>query len=193
MDEKQLVENLIRGDENSFRYMVNQHRQTVVNVCFRIMLNTEDAEDIAQEVFVEVFFSIKKFRGSSKLSTWIHRIAVSKCLDEIKKRSRKKRIAMFGKTTGLDEIVHWLSGNDYADAHIIHSEEMEKLNIALNKLPENQRIALALSKIEGLSNTEISQILEKSVSSIDSMVFRAKQNLLINLNANSKGLNKKKL
>ena len=90
MDEKQLVDNLIRGDENSFRYMVNQHRQTVVNVCFRIMLNTEDAEDIAQEVFVEVFFSIKKFRGSSKLSTWIHRIAVSKCLDEIKKRSRKK-------------------------------------------------------------------------------------------------------
>ena len=193
MDEKQLVDNLIRGDENSFRYMVNQHRQTVVNVCFRIMLNTEDAEDIAQEVFVEVFFSIKKFRGSSKLSTWIHLIAVSKCLDEIKKRSRKKRIAMFGKTTGLDEIVHWLSGNDYADAHIIHSEEMEKLNIALNKLPENQRIALALSKIEGLSNTEISEILEKSVSSIDSMIFRAKQNLLINLNANSKGLNKKKL
>ena len=193
MDEKQLVDNLIRGDENSFRYMVNQHRQTVVNVCFRIMLNTEDAEDIAQEVFVEVFFSIKKFRGSSKLSTWIHRIAVSKCLDEIKKRSRKKRIAMFGKTTGLDEIVHWLSGNDYADAHIIHSEEMEKLNIALNKLPENQRIALALSKIEGLSNTEISEILEKSVSSIDSMVFRAKQNLLINLSTNSKGLNKKKL
>lgn len=193
MDEKQLVDNLIRGDENSFRYMVNQHRQTVVNVCYRIMLNTEDAEDIAQEVFVEVFFSIGKFRGSSKLSTWIHRIAVSKCLDEIKKRSRKKRIAMFGKTTGLDEVVHWLSGNDFADAYIIHSEEMEKLNIALNKLPEKQRVALALSKIEGLSNTEIAEILEKSVSSIDSLVFRAKQNLLINLNTNSKVFNKKKL
>lgn len=193
MEEKQLVDNLIRGDENSFRLMVNQYRQTVVNVCYRIMLNTEDAEDIAQEVFIEVFFSIKKFRGASKLSTWIHRIAVSKCLDEIKKRKRKKRIAMFGKTTGLDEIVHWLSGNDFADAHIIHSEELEKLNIALNKLPENQRIALALSKIEGLSNTEISEILEKSVSSIDSMVFRAKQNLLINLNTNSKVFDKKKL
>ena len=193
MEEKQLVDDLIRGDENSFRLMVNQYRQTVVNVCYRIMLNTEDAEDIAQEVFVEVFFSIKKFRGSSKLSTWIHRIAVSKCLDEIKKRKRKKRIAMFGKTTGLDEIVHWFSGNDFADSRIIHSEELEKLNIALNKLPENQRIALALSKIEGLSNTEISEILEKSVSSIDSMVFRAKQNLLINLNTNSKVFNKKKL
>jgi len=193
MEEKQLVDNLIRGDENSFRLMVNQYRQTVVNVCYRIMLNTEDAEDIAQEVFIEVFFSIKKFRGSSKLSTWIHRIAVSKCLDEIKKRSRKKRIAMFGKTTGLDEIVHWLSGNDFADSRIIQSEELEKLNIALNKLPENQRIALALSKIEGLSNTEISEILEKSVSSIDSMVFRAKQNLLINLNTNSKVFDKKKL
>ncbi len=193
MEEKQLVDNLIRGDENSFRLMVNQYRQTVVNVCYRIMLNTEDAEDIAQEVFIEVFFSIKKFRGFSKLSTWIHRIAVSKCLDEIKKRSRKKRIAMFGKTTGLDEVVHWLSGNDFADSRIIQSEELEKLNIALNKLPENQRIALALSKIEGLSNTEISEILEKSVSSIDSMVFRAKQNLLINLNTNSKVFAKKKL
>lgn len=193
MEDKQLVDNLIQGDENSFRMMVNQYRQTVVNVCFRIMLNTEDAEDIAQEVFIEVFFSINKFRGASKLSTWIHRIAVSKCLDEIKKRNRKKRIAMFGKTTGLDEVVHWLSGNDFADAHIIHSEELEKLDIALNKLPENQRIALALSKIEGLSNTEISEILEKSVSSIDSLVFRAKQNLLINLNTNSKVFNKKKL
>jgi len=193
MDDKQLVDNLIQGDEKSFRIMVDQYRQTVVNVCFRIMLNTEDAEDIAQEVFIEVFFSIKKFRGASKLSTWIHRIAVSKCLDEIKKRSRKKRIAMFGKSTGLDEVVHWLSGNDFADNQIIHSEEMEKLNIALNKLPEKQRIALALSKIEGLSNTEISEILEKSVSSIDSLVFRAKQNLLINLNTNSKVFNKKKL
>ena len=193
MEDKQLVDNLIQGDENSFRMMVDQYRQTVVNVCFRIMLNTEDAEDIAQEVFIEVFFSINKFRGASKLSTWIHRIAVSKCLDEIKKRNRKKRIAMFGKTTGLDEVVNWLSGNDFADAHIIHSEELEKLNIALNKLPENQRIALALSKIEGLSNAEISEILEKSVSSIDSLVFRAKQNLLINLNTNSKVFNKKKL
>jgi len=193
MDDKQLVDNLIQGDEKSFRIMVDQYRQTVVNVCFRIMLNTEDAEDIAQEVFIEVFFSIKKFRGASKLSTWIHRIAVSKCLDEIKKRSRKKRIAMFGKSTGLDEVVHWLSGNDFADNQIIHSEELEKLNIALNKLPEKQRIALALSKIEGLSNTEISEILEKSVSSIDSLVFRAKQNLLINLNTNSKVFNKKKL
>jgi len=193
MEEKQLVKNLIRGDENSFRLMVNQYRQTVVNVCYRIMLNTEDAEDIAQEVFVEVFFSIKKFRGDSKLSTWIHRIAVSKCLDEIKKRSRKKRIATFGKSMGLDEVVHWLVGNDFADSKLIHSEELDKLNIALNKLPENQRIALALSKIEGLSNTEISDILEKSVSSIDSLVFRAKQNLLINLNTNSKVLQKKKL
>jgi RNA polymerase sigma-70 factor (ECF subfamily) len=193
MEEKQLVNNLIRGDENSFRLMVNQYRQTVVNVCYRIMLNTEDAEDIAQEVFVEVFFSIKKFRGDSKLSTWIHRIAVSKCLDEIKKRSRKKRIATFGKSTGLDEVVHWLVGNDFADSNLIHSEELDKLNFALNKLPENQRIALALSKIEGLSNTEISDILEKSVSSIDSLVFRAKQNLLINLNTNSKVLQKKKL
>ena len=193
MEDKQLVDNLIRGDENSFRMMVDQYRQTVINVCFRIMLNTEDAEDIAQEVFIEVFFSINKFRGASKLSTWIHRIAVSKCLDEIKKRSRKKRIATFGKSIGLDEVVQWLTGDNYADSHIIHSEELAKLNEVLSKLPENQRIALALSKIEGLSNTEISEILEKSVSSVDSLVFRAKQNLLINLNTNSKVFEKKKL
>jgi RNA polymerase sigma-70 factor (ECF subfamily) len=193
MEDKQLVDNLIQGDENSFRMMVDQYRQTVVNVCFRIMLNTEDAEDIAQEVFIEVFFSINKFRGASKLSTWIYRIAISKCLDEIKKRNRKKRIAMFGKSTGLDEVVHWLIGGDHADAKIIQTEEMESLNLALNKLPENQRVALALSKMEGLSNLEISVILEKSVSSVDSLVFRAKQNLLINLNTYPKVLLKKKL
>jgi len=93
----------------------------------------------------------------------------------------------------LDEVVHWLIGGEDADSKIIQTEELESLNLALNKLPENQRVALALSKIEGLSNLEISIILEKSVSSVDSLVFRAKQNLLINLNTNSKVLIKKKL
>ena len=83
-----LIENLKKGDINSFRILVNEHQRKVLNTCYRFLNNKEDAEDLTQEVFLEVYKSISSFRGESKISTWIYRIAVTKSLDFIRKKKR---------------------------------------------------------------------------------------------------------
>jgi len=165
------------GDSNAFAELVSAYQKTVLNICYRFLLNKEDAEDITQEVFIEVFHSIRSFRADSKLGTWIYRIAVSKSLDEIKRRSRKKRISSIGKTLGIESIAHLLTGSDRPDQRMEENEGLELLLKALNSLHESQRIALTLSKMEGYSNSEIAEIMQTSVIAVESLVYRAKQNL----------------
>ena len=165
------------GDSNAFAELVSTYQKTVLNICYRFLLSKEDAEDITQEVFIEVFHSIRSFRADSKLGTWIYRIAVSKSLDEIKRRSRKKRISSIGKTLGIESIAHLLTGSDRPDQRLEENEGLELLLKALNRLHESQRIALTLSKMEGYSNAEIAEIMQISVIAVESLVYRAKQNL----------------
>ena len=131
-----------------------QYKIIVINTCYRFLLNKEDAEDISQDVFVEVYLSIQSFRGESKISTWIYRIAVAKCLDEIKKRNRKKRISSLGKLLHLEDVAHWIAGGKLADADLETSDTMSIINSKLNQLPDNQRIAFTLSRMDGFNNHE---------------------------------------
>ena len=142
------------------------------------MLNQEDAEDLSQEVFVEIFLSIVDFKGQSKLSTWIYRIAVGKCLDEIKKRNRKKRITQFSRFLGIDFISQTMAGGLRPDDTLENTESLGQLTAALESLPKNQRIALTLSKLDNHSNSEVAEIMNISVTAADSLIYRAKQNLL---------------
>jgi len=146
-----------------------------MNTCYRFLLNKVDAEDVSQEVFIEVFQSIQSFRGDSKLSTWIYQIAVSKSLDEIKKRKRKKRIAAIGHILHLDEVLNWLSGGIMPDQSIQEKEKMTEVMQALDRLPDNQRVAFTLSKIEGYSNAEIAEIMKTTLMAVESLVSRAKK------------------
>jgi RNA polymerase sigma-70 factor, ECF subfamily len=160
-----------------YRELVSTYHKTVINICYRFLLNQQDAEDVAQEVFIEIFHSLHKFRGDAKLSTWIYRIATTKSLDELKKRNRKKRISSFGKLLGLETVANWIAGDDRPDSQMEKEEGYQVLLDKLNALPENQRIALTLSKIDDYSNTEIAEIMGTSLSSVDSLIYRAKQGL----------------
>ena len=177
MEDAELLDKLKTGDRSAFNELVKRYSRKVVNICYRFLLNRDDAEDIAQEVFIEVFYSLKKFRGDSKLSTWIYRIATCRSMDEIKKQNRKKRFTSIGKAIGLDQIAHWVSSNERPDRTMEEKENLSALMKALNALPENQRVALTLSKIEGYSNTEIAEIMQTSLTAVDSLIYRAKQNL----------------
>lgn len=180
--ETDLLMRVKSGNQDAFAELVSIYQKTVLNTCYRFLLNKEDAEDVSQEVFVEVFHSISSFREDAKLSTWIYRIAVTKSLDEIKKKSRKKRITSIGKTLGLEKITYWIAGNDRPDKTLEDQEGFEELMQALNRLHESQRVALTLSKIEGYSNSEIAEIMQTSLTAVDSLIYRAKQNLKIYLN-----------
>ncbi len=91
MEESEFIISLKAGNKEAFATLVREFKSQVLNICYRFLLNKEDAEDISQEVFIEIYHSLPKFRGEAKLSTWIYRIAVSKSLEELKKRNRKKK------------------------------------------------------------------------------------------------------
>ncbi|HEY5393204.1 MAG TPA: RNA polymerase sigma factor, partial [Hanamia sp.] len=143
-----------------------------------LLQNAEDAEDIAQEVFMQVFESISSFKGESKLSTWIYRITVSKCLDHIRKKKRKKRFAfvqsLYGKNDGM-----MIEPPDFFHPGI-KAENKENAAIlfhAVEQLPENQKTAFILSKMENLSYREISDIMKLTEAAVDALLQRAKNNL----------------
>jgi RNA polymerase sigma-70 factor, ECF subfamily len=183
LGEEILIEALRAGDRTAFNELVTTHSGKVLNTCYRFLLDKEDAADISQEIFIEIFQSIKSFRGDSKLSTWIYRIAVSKCLDEIKRRKRLKRISDFGKILHLDMVVDWIGGGNMPDRPVNESEKMKEIMQALNTLPENQRVAFTLSKIDGYTNQEIAEMMNTSIVAVESLVYRAKKQVSSELKA----------
>lgn len=175
MDDTELRKRLSGGDNKAYRELVNLFSAKVINVCYRFLPEREDAEDISQEVFIEIFKSIKLFRGDAKLSTWVYRITVSKCLDEIKKRKRKKRFASFGRILHIDEISARLGGGTMPDKSVHEEEKFKEIMRALDKLPDNQRVAFTLSKVEGYTNKEISEILNTTAVAVESLISHAKR------------------
>lgn len=177
------IKELKAGSQHAFAQLVQEYSHTVVNTCYAFGQNREDAEDTAQEVFLEVYRSIQGFRDDAGLSTWIHRIAVNKSLDAIRRRKRKKRLA---DAAGLLVLLKRRRQREATakcepDAKLEADERREILQEQLNKLPNNQRIALVLSKYEGLANRRIGQIMGTSESAVEALLHRAKRNLRKNL------------
>ena len=175
MDDKELIKRIKVGDKSAFNELVAIHQNKVINTCYKFLLDKEDAEDVSQEVFIEVYQSILSFREDSKLSTWIYRIAVTKSLDELKKRNRKKRITSLGKLLHLDDLANWIGGGSAPDKLLYEKEKMKEVLQALNSLPDSQRIAFTLSKIEGYTNSEIAEIMNTTLIAVESLISRAKR------------------
>jgi RNA polymerase sigma-70 factor (ECF subfamily) len=156
---------------------VENYQKLVVNTCFGMVHNTEDAEDIAQEVFIEVFRSIQNFRADSKISTWLYRIAVNRSLNFIRDNKRKKwyhsiEDIVKGKKQQLSEIQH--GNNETPLSEMENSQRARIIHEAIDSLPENQKTAFTLNKYEDLSYKEISEVMDLSVSSVESLIHRAK-------------------
>ncbi len=164
---------------NSFRQIVENHQEKVRNLCFRYLNNIDDAEDIAQEVFIQVFESLNSFRDEAQISTWIYRIAVNKSIDHLRKKKRKKRFSKLVSIFGFyeDENEFEIQSSENPQKGKKMNEKRDHLNRAIDSLPENQKAALILSKFEGFSNKEISEILNTSVSAVEALNNRAKKNL----------------
>lgn len=179
MEDFELIRELKNGDETAFRLLVDTYQKFVLNSCYKFVYNRETAEDLTQDVFIEVYRSINVFRADSKLSTWIYRIAISKSLDYLKGQKRKKRFAILKSLFGEDEVEERISVPESIGPDMIleNEDRIKVLAWALNKLPENQRIAFTLSKYDEMSYQEISEILGVSISSVESLIHRAKLNL----------------
>ena len=180
MTEKDFIEKLISGNSQAYAKLLDDYQQKVFATCISFIPNKEDAEDVAQEVFLEVFKSITKFKGNSKLSTWIYKITTNKCLEFIRKRNAKKRFAFLQFSIGADTPVdntNYFTEINHPGIILENKEATERIFKAINTLPENQRVVFTLAKIDGKSYQEIVEITGKSLSSVESIMFRAKKSL----------------
>ncbi|MFT3678274.1 MAG: RNA polymerase sigma factor [Chitinophagaceae bacterium] len=182
MDERTLVELLKQGDEAAFREMVETWQDMVYNTALGIVQVPSDAEDIAQEVFVQVYQSVSSFKGDSKFSTWLYRITITKSLDHERRKKRKKRFAFVKSLFGEDsEVLIHPPDFNHPGVQLDKKEDAAILFEAIRELPQNQRIAFTLHKVEGLSYQEVSEVMKTSISSVESLMHRAKTNLRKNL------------
>ena len=179
MDESELINEVKAGKATAFKTLVEQYQDRVINTCYGFVRDKEDARDVAQDVFIEIYQSLENFREEAKLSTWIYRISVTKSLDFLRRKNRKKRMGKFKRLFNIDDVAERLeqpSGSN-PDKNVEKMERDRILQQAIDRLPENQKIAVTLSKYEGFSNKEISGIMNTSVSSVESLIHRAKVNL----------------
>ncbi len=177
MNEQELIHELQLGNEAAFRWLVNHYRNRVYNTVLNILQQEEEAEDAAQETFIQVFESVTKFKEESSLATWIYRIAVRKALDKLRKRKLVNRLQM---------ILPWWMPEEKKkeDTIFIHPgvliENKEKAGIlfkAMARLPDKQQLAFTLIKVQGMSYEEVCDIMQQSTKAIESLVSRAKANL----------------
>ena len=162
-----------------FRILVEKHQEKVRNTCFHFVNNPQDADDVAREVFVQVYQSLEHFRNESEISTWIYRIAVNKSMDFLRKKKRQKRFAQVITLFGIAEktVENLPSATDSPDLEFEKNERKKILDHTIDRLPDNQATAIRLSKYEGFSNKEIAAIMDISLSAVEALLHRAKKNL----------------
>ena len=178
MNEFELIQELRSKNEQAFKTLVETYQDMVFNTAIGIVQNAQDAEDVAQEVFIRVFRSIHSFKGESKLSTWIYRITTSCALDLIRSRKSKKRFAFLQRLFGENnEPIYEVPDFNHPGVAMDQKENAAKLFKAIDQLPENQKVAFTLHKLEDLSYQEISEVMQTSVSAVESLMHKAKQNL----------------
>ncbi|MFY9150452.1 MAG: sigma-70 family RNA polymerase sigma factor [Prolixibacteraceae bacterium] len=180
MDENQLITGIQQGDQKSFKLLVEKYQRMVVNTCLGIVHNNTDAEDIAQDVFLEVFRTAQNFRGDSKISTWLYRIATNRSLNFIRNNKRKGFFQSIEDAfTGGHHRNKEISENrdDQPDQNITGQQRKDMLYQAIDKLPEKQRVAFTLNKYEELPYQQIAEVMEVSLASVESLIHRAKKNL----------------
>ncbi|MFN8288991.1 MAG: RNA polymerase sigma factor [Chitinophagaceae bacterium] len=178
MIEQELIQRLKNRDEAAFRYLVDTYRDRVYNTIIGIVQNAQDAEDVTQEVFIQVYRSIGDFKGESKLSTWLYRIATTRSLDLLRSRKSKKRFGFIQRLFGdNNEPVFEIPDFNHPGSALDRKENVAKLFSVIARLPENQKAAFILHKLEGLSYQEVSEVLKTSLPAVESLMHRAKQNL----------------
>jgi len=180
MTDQEIIQGLKNKEETAFKEFVDTYQHLVLNVANKFVRNKEDAMDIAQEVFIKVYDSVHSFREQSKISTWLYKITVNKSLNYIRD---KKRRNIFSSLDAIFENKNNNSVENVADDQKISQEQMESeerkeiLFKAIDQLPEKQKTAITLNKLEGLSYREIAGIMDISVTETGVLINRARKKL----------------
>ncbi len=173
----QLMLRFQAGDDDAFRELFEKYSRAIVNFAYQFIGNRPRAEELAQDVFLQVYKAAPRYEPAAKFTTWLYRIATNACLNEVRRPERRYKTRPLEHPTEdaseRTEIAvpdpHALRGDDAAAGH-----ELEvKIHAVLGELPANQRAALVLSRVEGMSYREVAEALDCTESAVKSLVFRA--------------------
>ncbi len=180
MTDKELINQIKNKKEPAFKELINKYQPMVLNTCYSFLHDKTNAEDITQEVFIEVYLSINKFNQKAKLSTWIYRIAVNKSLNFIrnnKKRNIIKSIENFFSEDKNKELQIADDTQSGFDKEIEHQKRLDLLHKAIDNLKRKQKIAFTLNKLENQSYEQVAEIMDLSIPAVEGLIHRAKLNV----------------
>ena len=169
-----------RGDREAFAVLVEKYKQPVMNLVYRTLRDEAEAEDLAQNVFLQVYKSAKRYESRAKFSTWLFTIARNLCLNEIRRRSRHPADSLEESHAEHEDQPRQQyedKGSIAPPERLLHGELAQKIEEALARLPENQRTAILLCRQEELSYEEIAKILGCSLSATKSVIHRGRETL----------------
>ncbi|MGA2300083.1 MAG: sigma-70 family RNA polymerase sigma factor [Candidatus Acidiferrum sp.] len=183
----QLMLDVKAGDEASFELLLQRYRTPLVNFLFRMVRNREQAEDLAQEVFLRVYRAREEYVPSAKFTTWLFRIATNLALNSMRDtRYQKLEVSIDAPVTvnaedGDERPLDVAEKHPNIEQHLVGDVRVKMIRHAINKLPEKQRAAVLLHKYQELDYTEIAKILSCSESALKSRLFRAYEALRVEL------------
>ena len=176
--EAQIVRRVLEGDVNAFEDLVTEHEKGVYAIAQRMTGNAEDAADMTQETFIKAYNSLSSFRGDSKFSVWLYRIATNVCLDFLRSRSRKPTVSLSVEDDDGEETQMDIADESQSPEQLLERGlTRDAVRRGLKSLSPEYRQILLLREIQGLSYEEIAEALALEVGTVKSRIFRARKRL----------------
>lgn len=177
VSEKKIIEKVLGGDANAFEELVLKYEKTVYNLALRMVGDRDDASDMTQEAFIKAYGSLSSFRGDSKFSVWIYRIATNVCLDFLRSKSRKQQVSLTVSDDDEDAQLDIPDPKADPEHQLIKKISMQSVEEGLKTLPDKQRQILVMRELGGMSYAEIGAALSLEEGTVKSRIFRARKRL----------------
>ena len=189
MTDNEIIQQVVNGDKEVFRLLVQRYQSMVFRIAVGFVHSKEDADDLTQEIFIQVYHALSKFRGESNFQTWLYRIVLNAALNHTRKnRNIFQRIGSLFHPDLEKEKYLRIPETEDPENILINEEHREMVRKALDTLPENQRSAIILSKYDDLSQKEIAEILGTTEGAVEALLQRAKSNLRKKLSSLDKNI-----
>lgn len=168
------IDKILQGETNAFAVLVDRYKNMIYTLTLKMIKNKEEAEEVAQDTFIKVYNSLGKFKGDSKFSTWIYKIAYNTCLDNLKKNKKEDL------NISIDEFsAHLIKTMDNALSALEDKERKQTIQNCLNLLPSEENFLLTLFYFEDQSLEEIGKIMSINANNVKVKLFRSRQKLAV--------------
>lgn len=175
--ENEIIRSVLRGKVNDFEKLVTAYEKNVYNLALRMVGDPEDAADMTQETFIKAYRALNSFRGDSKFSSWLYRIASNVCLDFLRGRSRRPQVSLAGDGEDGPAELELPDMSLNPERQLMKKLSMEAVRRGLEQLPEQQRQILVMRELGGMSYAELAQTLGLEEGTVKSRIFRARKRL----------------